>query len=279
MNKKKAKLRNKDIPNDTIIREVVDYLHKPILCRDLNEAFPTIPFLMLFIAKSKSGKSNFIANFLMKNNIIGMLSDKPIFKVVHIISPSILTDKSMQLYSLEQATEVFVLHHDINDIENIVRNIVEEQEEYDPKDEDPEQRPPNICIYIDDCASQISKSKYLMHFFTVYRHFNISLIVSLQNIKGIPPIIRTQATAVFLSQCYNYNERSKISEHWADSYKGEELFYKLWDDACDKFYQFFYLKLDDFYPRCFVWGGDQPLTEYYGLYPEQEKQKNDNGNK
>lgn len=259
--------------NDTLIREVVDYLHKPVLPRELDERFPIIPFLMLFIAKSKSGKSNFIANFLLKDNIIGMLSKKPIFKTVHIISPSILTDKSMQLYSLDEARDVFVLHQDINDIENIVRGIVKEQDEYDPKAEDPEERPPNICIYIDDCASQIEKSKYLLHFFTVYRHYNISLIISLQNIKGVPPIVRSQATAVFLSQCYNYNEREKIAEHWADSYKGKDIFYKLWDDACSDFYQFFYLKLDDYYPRAFLWGGKHEITEYNGIYPEQEANK------
>lgn len=271
MSQKKTKRSKGHIAKNTKIEEVANFLPEPVLPREFDDRFPKIHHLIVFIGKSRSGKSNFIANWMMKDDMIGMAGDKPMFETVHIISPSIQTDRSMQLYQQEEVQDRFMLYTDIQNIESIVRHIVAGQDEFDPHAEDPAERPPHICIYIDDCSEYINKSNFMKHFFTVYRHHNISVILSLQNIKGMPPICRAQATGVFLGQCYSENERDKIAEHWADNYKGKRNFFNLWNDACSDFYQFFYLKLDDYYPRCFVWGGKEELQEYHGIYPEQER--------
>lgn len=241
--------------------------------RKLDDRLPPVHFFLVFIAKSKSGKSNFIANYLMRDEFCGMGGENPIFERVHIISPSIKSDKSMQIYRQEGMAERFSLSDDNSNIENTVREIVETQKEFDTDSKDPEEQPPNICIYIDDCSKYINKSQYIEHFFTVYRHYRISIILSLQNIKGMPPICRSQATGVWLSKVYDENERKKISEHFSESFKGEKQFYEIWDTACSEFYDFLYLNFSDYYPRAFKWG-TQGLQEFHGLYPDEERRCN-----
>ena len=143
-NKKKPKVFAKN----TKIYEVQNLLPPVQLPRVLDSRFPDIHFLMTFIAKSKSGKSNFIANYMLQPDMLDMGGKKPMFETVHVISPSIKSDRSMQLYRQEELEDRFVLYEDIENIEGIVRGIVESQDEYDI--DDPEDQPPNICIYIDD---------------------------------------------------------------------------------------------------------------------------------
>lgn len=256
---------------DTKIYEVENLLPPMKTSRSLDKRLPPLHFFMIFIAKSKSGKSNFIANYLLRDEFIGMGGDKPLFEVVHVISPSIKSDKSMQIYRQDEVAGKFSLHEDIDNIESIIKEIVESQRQFDCDSKDPADQPPNICIYIDDCSKYINKSKYIEHFFTIYRHLRISIILSLQNIKGMPPICRSQATGVFLSRVYDDNERDKISEHFSESFKGKQMFYNIWDQSCDKFYSFLFLNFADYYPRAFKWSSEVGLQEFVGIYPEEEK--------
>lgn len=270
MPKNNNKNKGKFYVDDTKIYEVENMLPPLKVTRELDSRLPPIHFLLTFIAKSKSGKSNFIANYLMRDEFMGMAGENPMFEAVHVISPSIKSDRSMQLYRQDEVKDRFILYDNIENIEGIVRGIVEHQKEYDPDAEDPEEQPPNICIYIDDCSKYIKKSTYLEWIMTTYRHFRISIILSLQNIKGFPPVCRSQATGVWLARVYSDDERLKISEHFSESFKGKKNFYKIWDDACSDFYQFLYLNFSDFYPRAFKFG-PEGLEEYHGIYPAEER--------
>jgi len=261
--KKKKKLKVLPQPAiDTRIYEVANLLPPMKEVRKLDDRLPPVHFFLVFIA-----------NYLMRDEFCGMGGENPIFERVHIISPSIKSDKSMQIYRQEGMAERFSLSDDNSNIENTVRGIVETQKEFDTDSKDPEEQPPNICIYIDDCSKYINKSNYIEHFFTVYRHYRISIILSLQNIKGMPPICRSQATGVWLSKVYDENERKKISEHFSESFKGEKQFYDIWDTACSEFYDFLYLNFSDYYPRAFKWG-THGLQEFHGLYPDEERRCN-----
>ena len=58
-----------------------------------NPNLPELPGILLFIMKCKSGKTNFIANYLNRPEYV-----QGVFERVIIVSPMVKIDKSSQIY-------------------------------------------------------------------------------------------------------------------------------------------------------------------------------------
>ena len=66
------------------VYEVKDERPNIPLPREVNPALPEVPGILLFIMKCKSGKSNFIANMLNREEFY-----EGIFEKIYIVSPTV----------------------------------------------------------------------------------------------------------------------------------------------------------------------------------------------
>ena len=79
--------------------------------------------------KSENGKSNTVANMLNREEY-----DEEIFQKIIIVSPTVKIDKSIQLYFCEEVEDLYKIHDDVENVNEIVRSIIERQEEFDVND-------------------------------------------------------------------------------------------------------------------------------------------------
>ena len=233
--------------SDMKIYEVKDERPQLPLPRPLNPNLPDIPGILLFIMKCKSGKTNFIANLLNREEYF-----EGLFEKIYIISPTVKIDKSSQLYFREEVEDLYEIRDDVENVNEIIGSIIKHQEEFDVND--PDNLPPRICLVLDDISGALKRNALVSHIFSRYRHYNMTIILSNQTIKTLPTVCRSMATAVFLSSCYSTIEKEKMLEEWAEYYGGPERMTELWDDAVRHRFNYLYLKLDDVQPRAFQIG-------------------------
>jgi len=233
--------------DDMSIFEVKDQRPELPLPRELNPALPDVPGVCLFLMKCKSGKSNFIANLLNREEYY-----EGIFEKIYIISPTVKIDKSSQLYFREEVEDLYEIRDDVENVNQIIADILQHQEQFDVND--PDNLPPRVCLVLDDISGALKRDELVSHVFSRYRHYNLTIILSNQTIKTLPTVCRSMATAIFLSSCYSTVERDKILDEWAEYYGGKDRMVEMWDDAVQEQYNYLYLKLDDVKPRAFQIG-------------------------
>ena len=106
--------------------------------------------------------------------------------------------------------KVYFDHYNPEDLQEIVElqyNVVEYQKTHDHK------QLFQIAIFIDDFAESqefLRNSKMLHALYTKGRHANISTITSVQMYKSLAPIIRKNATAMFIFRLRNYGDMEAI---------------------------------------------------------------------
>ena len=262
------------------VREVKNLLPPVILPREIDERLPQVPFVCSLIMKVRSGKSNCIANLLLGEAFYG--GQPPIFDMIYIISPTIKMDKTSQVYFKKEYQDRIVIFDDVENMDPYISNILSYQSQFDIKSDDPNERPPLIALLLDDISGYIKRSKITQHLFTRYRHYNIGgIFVANQTIRDLPTQVRSQSTAVILSNCYSVLERTKIMEEWGDVYRNRLS--ASWDDCCRERYNYCYLQLDTAgEPRMFQIGKD-PIKEidymgYESLMPSEVKKFENNRN-
>ena len=232
---------------DLTVYEVKDERPSLPLPRPLNPVLPDIPGVLLFLMKCKSGKSNMVANMLNREEYYEGIFDKII-----IVSPTVKIDKSSQLYFREEVEDLYEVHDDVENVNEIIQSIIDRQEEFDVND--PDNLPPRLCLVLDDISGYLQRNSLVAHIFSRYRHYNLTIFLSNQTIKILPTVCRAMATAVFLSSCYSTVEREKILDEWAEFFGGKEKMVVMWDDAVKHRFNYLYLKLDDVKPRAFQIG-------------------------
>ena len=244
---KKNKGKRDFTRDDMAVYEVKDERPELPLPRELNPALPDVPGILLFIMKCKSGKSNFIANMLNREEFY-----EGIFEKIYIVSPTVKIDKSTQLYFREEVEDLYEIRDDVENVDEIIQGIIQHQEQFDVND--PENLPPRICLVLDDISGFLNRNSLVAHIFSRYRHYNLTIILSNQTIKTLPTVCRSMATAVFLSSCFSTIERQKILDEWAEYYGGAERMMEMWNDAVKERFNYLYLKLEDVKPRAFQIG-------------------------
>ena len=91
-----------------------------------------------------------IANLLNREEYYADIFDKII-----IVSPTVKIDKSSQLYFREEVEDLYEIHDDAENVNEIVQSIIDRQEQFDVND--PDNLPPRICLLLDDISSYLKR--------------------------------------------------------------------------------------------------------------------------
>ena len=138
--------------------------------------------------------------------------------MIYVFSPTINIDDNWQPVKRYIAKEikpredekVYFDHYNPEDLQEIVElqyKVIEYQKAHDHK------QLFQIAIFIDDFAESqefLRNSKMLHALYTKGRHANISTITSVQMYKSLAPIIRKNATAMFIFRLRNYGDMEAI---------------------------------------------------------------------
>ena len=141
--------------DDMRIYEVKDE-RPPLNSPPYNPNLPELPGILLFIMKCKSGKTNFIANYLNRPEYVQGVFDKVI-----IVSPTEKIDKSSQIYFREEVEYLYEIHDDAENVNEIIENIIKHQSQFDIND--PDNLPPRICLLLDDISSYLKRDALVTH--------------------------------------------------------------------------------------------------------------------
>ena len=196
------------------------------------EPLPPHAFLMGIVAPPRSGKSNLLMTVIGASHMYG----RDYFDEIYYFSPSQKFDETTRhlLPKLDNVIQI----DDMDQLERadvLVRSIMMQQAK-----EDLEERP-NILMIFDDLAGMLEKNKTLQKLCTKYRHFGISIIISLQQFKSIPVMIRNSLTCFLMFNIPSSKEFEKISDEILDRFpNGQELA----RDATQKRYNFCFINIE-----------------------------------
>jgi hypothetical protein len=141
------------------------------------------------------------------------------FEEVYYLSPSQNFDNTTRfvLPKLDNVVQI----DDPDVLENadvIVKQIMNQQAHDKPEDRK------RVLIVLDDLAGTLERNKILQKLSTKYRHYGVSIIVSVQQYKSIPVMIRNCMTCFIHFHIPNEKEYTKMNEELHDRFpNGEEL--------------------------------------------------------
>ena len=194
---------------------------------DVLEPLLKPPFLGVFEGSVRTGKSTILVNLLYNKEFYYGLFDKIIF-----ISPTVMND--LTLKHLREDDEVIKINDNLDDLDGILKVIVEEKEKNE------ETRKEFYLIILDDCLGLIKPKSYVSYLCSRYRHYKISLIFTSQNFRSINNIIRTNATFYLLFKTANNKTYTKYVEEFGNIFENFEEMYK---KATTEPYNFLFLNL------------------------------------
>ena len=212
---------------------IKDFKDLQALKRPVNPILPDIQLgaSMIIIGKVKSGKSVLLQNLLLNPAFFHDL-----FDTIHIISTSIESDISSR-FLLEEPNVLINTSYN----EGIIEDIIASQNENERKHQ------PQLCLVADDILGQIGRNSNFYNFFARYRHYNIKLLAVLsQTYKGLPPVVRTNATnCIVMWNIWSDVELEKIDTDLCSFCGGDGNFTKLYKKYVQKVpYSFLYLNYE-----------------------------------
>ena len=227
-----------DIPSIEPI-DIPEYKYK----NSKYEMMPSLPARMLAVASSTGGKTVLIQNLIL--NIY-----RGSFERIYIFSPSVHVDdtwKAVKKYIKEtmkvddEKEKIYFEEYD----PIALKKIIETQHkviEYQKKNKDKNLF--SILIIIDDFADDPKFVRYsnLLHgLFTRGRHNAMSVILSTQKYNVLAPIIRLNASALFVFRLKNMNEVNAFLEE-NSALVDKKTLYEMYQQAVNyKPYSFFYI--------------------------------------
>ena len=204
-----------------------------------------LPIRSLLIGPSGSGKT-----VLLQNMILDIYKD--CFSRIYIFSPSIDIDDSWS--SVKKYIEhdmkvkntkdepIFFDHYDPAALQKII-NTQHKITEYMKKQG--HKKLYQILIIVDDFADEplfTRQSKLLHALFTRGRHSSISSIVSTQKWSALAPIIRVNATELYIYRLRNYKDIECYLDELSALYDKKTLL-DAYNQATSQPYSFLYVKL------------------------------------
>jgi len=194
----------------------------------VDKLLPQMPFRILCVGNSASGKGVLFNNFLGANT---QFPYKSIFKnnIFMFSSTYALGDKSLDNLDIPDENTFDNLDEDI------IRQILLEQKlniaEFGKNHCVP------ILIVLDDVLTQLShkKNSIVRELFFSSRHYLISLFFMVQSYRSVPKPMRTNCTSLIFFQTNNTKERGSIIEEQNAPTKVME---KILDDATEEDYSF-----------------------------------------
>ena len=204
-----------------------------------------LPVRSILLGPSGAGKG-----VLLQNMILDIY--KKCFERIYIFSPSINVDhtwlpvKKHISETINKKDDEPNFYYDTYDPENLEAiidsqtKIVEYQKKHNHK------QIFQILIIVDDFADSpdFSRQSKLLHsLFTRGRHSGISTIVSTQKFSAIHPIIRVNATELFVFRLRNYQDTSMFLEEMGGMIDKKTLM-EIYRMATKEAYSFLYVKLN-----------------------------------
>lgn len=193
--------------------------------------------MVLMISPVRTGKSTIINNLLLNPNFY-----RDRFDIVYIISNTIHNDDTSRFLKEQFKETVWDTYSD-----DIIQNIINYQQTFSKKDM------PKIAIILDDFVGTVHKKSMIFFLASRFRHYNIGLLLfASQVLKGVPPIVRANATNVIMgSPNHNGAELEKLAEEYGSMFKGKDNFLRIYNQAAEQRYDFLYLKLDQNPPEAY----------------------------
>ena len=204
-----------------------------------------LPIRSILLGPSGSGKG-----ILLQNMILDIY--RGCFERVYIFSPSINVDvtwlpvKEYLNKTINLSENEPPLFYDTNDQENLER-IIDTQRKVTEhlKSKKDTKKLFQILIVIDDWADSpdFSRKSQLLHaLFTRGRHSGISTIVSTQKFTALHPIIRVNATELYVFRLRNYRDLESFVEEVSALIDKKSLM-EIYNLATAEAYSFLYVKL------------------------------------
>jgi hypothetical protein len=171
--------------------------------KKIPEPLPKLPFRMLLVACSGSGKTLTVGNMLARREF----AYKKIFKEnIFLFSPTFeLDDPSMHGVDIDEENLFKTFD------ESVVEDIFEDQKKLINRWG--KQKAPHILLIFDDMVTMLNQSKTstLTRLFFSARHWKISLILTTQSYKNTSKAIRLNCSHMTVFKCNN-KERDLIGE-------------------------------------------------------------------
>ena len=204
-----------------------------------------LPIRSILLGPSGAGKG-----ILLQNMILDIY--RGCFERVYIFSPSSFVDKTWEPVkeylnkTINLSENEPPLFYDTNDQENLER-IIDTQRKVTEhlKSKKDTKKLFQILIIIDDWADSpdFSRKSQLLHaLFTRGRHSGISTIVSTQKFTALHPIIRVNATELYVFRLRNYRDLETFIEEVSALIDKKSLM-EIYNLATAEPYSFLYVKL------------------------------------
>lgn len=193
---------------------------------------PRHPFRWLIVGSSGSGKSNFVANLLSREDMY-----KGYFDSVLIISPTALnldpTYKALKL----PAKNFYPCE------EEVLERIMELQEE-EVEEKKSKARARKVLVLLDDFISyrEFTHSPILLKFAVMSRHWNISMMLLSQAYHRVPKSVRLQMSAITYFKGSN-KEHRVLAEDFGAPGMSHKAFIEKIEEATSERFNFFFIDL------------------------------------
>ena len=224
------------------------YKHKEYNCKQSSYGYMAcLPARILLNAPSGTGKTVALTNLVLDIY-------KGCFEKIYIFSPTIFIDDNWTVVNKYIDKEMDIKHTDEDPIyfdtfeEKDLKNVIDTQEgiiKY-MKEKDYKHLY-NICIIIDDWADNekvVRKNKELIKLFTKGRHWYISTFITSQSYTQISPVVRKNATQLFIFRLRNQTDLDAILEELSGLYDKKTLD-KIYRVATNDRHGFLYIDLTE----------------------------------
>ena len=206
---------------------------------------PQIPFRSVILGPSGSGKT-----ILLQNMILDIYRN--CFSRIYIFSPSVDVDATWQPVKdyVEKELKIkntdedpyFFNHYDPGALHKIIdtqHKVIEYQKKQDHK------KLFSILIIVDDFADDPSfsrHSKMLHALYTRGRHNSISTITATQKFSAIAPIVRVNATELYVYRLRNYQDLITFIDE-VSAMLDKKTLMNIYNLATDEPFSFLYVNL------------------------------------
>jgi len=185
------------------------------------------------IAKPRGSKTTRLVNYLQNPNFY---QNK--FDCVYIYSSTMSNGDDTARFLYDEFGDTIYSEYSDSHLQSIL----------DYQDSIPKPDRPRIALIFDDFIAfpNIHRNALMFKIASSYRHHNIMLLLyNTQQMKYLPPIVRSCANYVILSQNSNQKQVEQLAEEYGNTY-GTEKFKELFADATSEPYGFLYLDLYGF---------------------------------
>lgn len=190
--------------------------------RELPDVFPKGSYNMIVTGSSMTGKSCAVANMCLRKSMYGARQNgdkiEKHFEDIIVISGTLGQDKA-----LKPVQDIASATYDTYS-NDVVRRILEFQKMRKEMGDNSK-----TLLILDDIITQCKPTDYIWKLFSSSRHYNLSIWVCLQAIRGtLSPIARANTHAWICYRLHSEKERQKLFEDLAflDDEKEVKLMYE-----------------------------------------------------